>query len=241
MRDSSPLQERDHRPPRLRDGPDGAFVCGMATSLPEVPAGSRRRPGALAVLLLAFAVACGGYRPPPDTSVERGWTQTGIASWYGPGFHGRPTASGETFDMDALTAAHRTLPLGTRIEVTVEATGRRTELRVNDRGPFVDDRVLDVSRAAARRLGFLQAGTARVHIRVLRPPRDCFEVQVGSFSEEENARALRSRLRGRGEPARLEAGPDDFVRVVAGPYASDDRARRTRDRYGGSVRSCPAE
>ena len=118
---------------RSDDGPDGA---------------DRSRLGVLTTLLLAFAAACGGYRPPPDlpppqTTVETGWTQTGVASWYGPGFDGRPTASGEIFDMDAMTAAHQTLPLGTRVEVTVLETGRRTEVRVNDRGPFVDDRVLN--------------------------------------------------------------------------------------------------
>lgn len=214
--------------PRPDDGSDGAL---------------RRRLGVLTTLLLAFTAACGGYRPPPElppprTTVEPGWTQTGVASWYGPGFDGRPTASGETFDMDAMTAAHRTLPLGTRIEVTVLATGRRTEVRVNDRGPFVDDRVLDVSRAAARRLGFLQDGTARVRLRVVEGPADCFEVQVGSFADASNARDLRGRLRDRGEPGRLEDGPDDFVRVVAGPYASEERARHVRERFGGNVRSC---
>ncbi len=203
-----------------------------------VPA--RRRVGVPAILAVAFVAACGGYgyQPTPRTTVDPGWTQTGVASWYGPGFHGRPTASGEAFDMDAMTAAHRTLPLGTRVEVTVLATGRRTRVRVNDRGPFVDDRVLDVSRAAARRLGFLQDGTARVRIRVVEPPEDCFEVQLGSFAEPGNAEDLRGRLRERGEPARLEEGPDDFVRVVAGPYASEDRARQVRDGYGGDVRAC---
>ena len=69
-------------------------------------------------------------------------------------------------------------------------------------------------------------------------PSDCFEVQVGSFGEGSNARELRGRLRERGEPTRLEDGPDDFVRVVAGPYASEDRARQVRERFGGDVRSC---
>lgn len=210
--------------------------CG----LPPRGVAVRRRLGVPATLAVAFAAACGGYgyHPAPQTEVDPGWSQTGVASWYGPGFHGRQTASGEVFDMDAMTAAHPTLPLGTRIEVTVLATGRRTRVRVNDRGPFVDDRVLDVSRAAARRLGFLQDGTARVRIRVVERPEDCFEVQLGSFAEPDNAEDLRSRLRERGEPARLEEGPDDFVRVVAGPYASEARARQVRDGYGGDVRAC---
>lgn len=222
-----------------------ALSCHPVTTFPRDGTGdvSRRRPGVPTALLLALATACGGYgyHPTPQTTVDPGWTQTGMASWYGPGFDGRPTASGEIFDMDAMTAAHRTLPLGTRIEITVLATGRRTEVRVNDRGPFVDDRMLDVSRAAARRLGFLQDGTARVRIRVVEAPSDCFEVQVGSFAEAGNARDLRVRLRERGEPARVEEGPDGFLRVVAGPYASDDRARTVQDRHGGSVRSCRRE
>ena len=79
--------------------------------------------------------------------------QEGIASWYGPGFHGRPTASGERFNTNALTAAHRTLPLGSRVLVTNRQTGRSVVVRINDRGPFVAGRVIDLSRAAARAIG----------------------------------------------------------------------------------------
>jgi rare lipoprotein A len=96
--------------------------------------------------------------------------QTGLASWYGTFHHGRPTASGERFDMHALTAAHRTLPLGSRIEVTNLENNRTIELRVNDRGPYVGNRILDLSRAAAHRLGALGAGVVRVHVRVLDTP-----------------------------------------------------------------------
>lgn len=79
--------------------------------------------------------------------------QEGIASWYGPGFHGRPTASGERFNANALTAAHRTLPLGSRVLVTNRHTGRSVVVRVNDRGPFIAGRIIDLSRAAARAIG----------------------------------------------------------------------------------------
>lgn len=167
-----------------------------------------------------------------------GWTQAGVASWYGPGFHGQATASGETYDQEGMTAAHRTLPLGTRIRVTVRATGRTLELTVNDRGPFVEGRILDVSRAAARRLGFLNRGTARIHLEVLEVPDRCRGVQVGSFGIRRNAVRLRDRLRGAGEPARLEEGPDGHTRVVAGPYRSAEEARRVRERWGGTVRPC---
>jgi len=94
-------------------------------------------------------------------------TQVGTASWYGPGFHGRRTSSGERFDMNAATAAHRTLPLGTRVRVTNLRNGRSAIVRINDRGPFVRGRIIDVSRGVARRLGFHRSGTVPVKIEVL--------------------------------------------------------------------------
>lgn len=95
--------------------------------------------------------------------------ETGIASWYGPGFDGKPTASGEIFDENALTGAHPTLPLPSLVEVTNLENGRKLVIRINDRGPFVDGRVIDVSREAARRLDFEQAGKTRVAVRYIGP------------------------------------------------------------------------
>ena len=95
---------------------------------------------------------------------------TGMASWYGKAHHGRPTASGETYDMHALTAAHRSLPLGTRVLVTNVQNGRSVEVRINDRGPFVRGRILDLSYAAARELGSLSDGAFRVKLRALEEP-----------------------------------------------------------------------
>lgn len=100
-------------------------------------------------------------------------TQVGVASWYGAEFQGLPTASGPPFNMNAMTCAHRLLPLGTRVRVTDLVTFRSLVLRVNDRGPYVDGRVLDVSRAAAKYLGFLGAGLAPVRIEVVSYPRNC--------------------------------------------------------------------
>jgi rare lipoprotein A len=94
-------------------------------------------------------------------------TLAGLASYYGPGFHGRPTASGEIFNMHALVAAHRTLPLGTVARVTNLANGRSVVLRITDRGPYVRGRILDVSKGAARVLGFIRKGMTRVRIDVL--------------------------------------------------------------------------
>jgi rare lipoprotein A len=105
------------------------------------------------------------YVPTP----EPGYAQTGTASWYGPTFHGQRTASGETFDQDALTAAHPTLPIPSLVQVTNLENGREVIVRVNDRGPFVGERLIDLSRGAARALGFEQAGHAQVHVRYLGP------------------------------------------------------------------------
>jgi rare lipoprotein A (peptidoglycan hydrolase) len=101
---------------------------------------------------------------PPLAAPRPAYRQVGVASWYGPGFHGRPTASGERFDQNRLTAAHRSLPLGSRVTVTRLDTGRSIEVEINDRGPYVRGRVLDLSRAAAARLGMVDAGVARVRI-----------------------------------------------------------------------------
>lgn len=99
----------------------------------------------------------------------KGYAETGIASWYGSKFHGRRTSSGESYDMYQMTAAHKTLPLPTFVEVTNMANGRRAVLKVNDRGPFHDNRVIDLSYAAARKLGVYPAGTAMVTVRAIEP------------------------------------------------------------------------
>ena len=101
------------------------------------------------------------------TVVGVGETATGIASWYGPGFHGKKTSNGETYNQNAFTAAHKTLPMNTILSVTNLDNGRKTTVRINDRGPFVDNRIIDVSKAAATRLDMLQSGTAPVKLEVI--------------------------------------------------------------------------
>ena len=103
------------------------------------------------------------------TAQEAAVTQTiqGAASWYGPGFHGRRTANGETFDMNALTAAHPSLPFGTQARVTNEANGESVVVRINDRGPYAGGRAIDLSREAAEDIGLIQAGVGQVTIEVL--------------------------------------------------------------------------
>lgn len=109
-----------------------------------------------------------GQRYYPMSSATE-YRAVGLASWYGPGFDGRPTSSGERFDRNAMTAAHRTLPLGTVVEVTNLGNGRSVVVRINDRGPFADPdrRIIDLSWAAARELGIVEPGTAEVQVRAL--------------------------------------------------------------------------
>jgi rare lipoprotein A len=126
--------------------------------------------------------------------------EVGVASWYGEEFHGRPTSSREVFDMNDMTAAHRTLPFGTYVMVTNLDNGRSVVVRINDRGPFVRGRIIDLSYAAARVLGLIGPGTARVRLETMRAVREPAAkpaeiwLQVGAFSIQENAYALKRRL-----------------------------------------------
>jgi rare lipoprotein A len=123
---------------------------------------------ALGWIVLVVVAACGTARPVPT---ERGTVQRGQASWYGERHHGRKTASGERFDMNDLTAAHRTLPMGSQVRVTNQRNGRTVEVRINDRGPYSRGRIIDLSRAAARVIGMIQAGVVPVTVEVLSIPR----------------------------------------------------------------------
>jgi rare lipoprotein A len=134
-----------------------------------------------------------------------GMVQYGVASWYGKKFHGNPTASGEIYDMYHLTAAHKTLPLGTYVMVTNLENSRSVEVKINDRGPFVKGRIIDLSYAAARSVDMVEKGTARVRVAVLkRRPLIMsskekllgrgFTIQVGAFSDKDNAVKLNNAL-----------------------------------------------
>jgi len=120
------------------------------------------------VLLLALGACATPHHWPPVEAPGPGTRQEGIASWYGPGYHGKTTASGERFDQDALTAAHPSWSFGTRVKVTFLATGRSVVVRVNDRFPGTKGRIIDLSRGAARRIGLIGPGTGRVRLEVVR-------------------------------------------------------------------------
>ncbi|MGH7379857.1 MAG: septal ring lytic transglycosylase RlpA family protein [Candidatus Methylomirabilales bacterium] len=134
----------------------GTLIFG-ACATPPVPEGRPPAPG--------------GEPPPALPSVARPEAaEVGLASWYGRGDHGKRTANGEPFDMEAFTAAHRSLPFGTWVRVTHLATRRTVMVRINDRGPWVEGRVIDLSRRAAQALGILWDGVARVRLEVVRSP-----------------------------------------------------------------------
>jgi rare lipoprotein A len=143
-----------------------------------------------------MVAACSRLPRAPGPGIE-----TGLASWYGQEFHGRPTSSREIYDMNDMTAAHKTLPLGTYVMVTNLGNDRSAVVRINDRGPFVRGRIIDLSYAAARVLGVVGPGTARVRLEILRgfkapddPGRSTVWIQVGAFSVQENAYAIKRRL-----------------------------------------------
>lgn len=141
--------------------------------------------------------------PAPKSAVI-GSTETGVASWYGVPYHGRRSASGEIFDMEKLTAAHRDLPFQTWVEVTNLSNGKQVDVRITDRGPFVRGRIIDVSMAAARELDMVRAGVVKVRLKVIVPPANPlgipqtsangYAVQAGAFSDPSRAEAFRESL-----------------------------------------------
>jgi peptidoglycan lytic transglycosylase len=170
----------------------------------------------------------------------RGYVEQGVASWYGKQFHGRRTASGEIYDMHAMTAAHKSLPIPTDVEVTNLSNGKKVIVRVNDRGPFVGQRILDLSYAAARALDLDRVGTGRVRVRALgrsslatkqvaskRPS----VVQVGAYRQRANAERMRRRLEAAGfDDIRLSddvVGGKRLVCVRLGPVAGEEFHHRT--------------
>jgi rare lipoprotein A len=155
------------------------------------------------IFLFCFVLGCSV--PPAKVRVpspEIGLSQIGIASWYGPGFHGKTTASGIIYDQNEFTAAHQTLPLGTRVLVTNLENASTTEVTINDRGPFAKERIIDLSHAAAQAIGIIGPGTALVRLDVVENPARIrsirssldYTLQLGSFAQLENARQLRDRL-----------------------------------------------
>ena len=150
---------------------------------------------------LLVSAACAKKKPiRTPVTPSLGSVEQGAASWYGYPYHGRRTASGEVYDMEQLTAAHRTLPFGVWVEVLNLSNDRTVQVRINDRGPFVDGRIVDLSRAAAREIEMIGPGIAQVRLVVIAPPAavpeaELYAVQVGAFLNRDNAERLSMSLR----------------------------------------------
>lgn len=168
------------------------------------------------------------------------YREDGVASWYGPDFHGKQTANGERYDMHGMTAAHKILPFNTQLRVTHLGNGKQITVRVNDRGPFVSDRIIDLTKSGATQLGMIGTGTARVRIETIGGVKGMqdngditgsFYVQVGAFKVKDNANKLAARLRQRGLGSR--SGYAELIsmwRVQVGPYPSLFQAQQARER-----------
>ncbi len=186
----------------------------------------------------------------------QGFRERGTASWYGRDFHGRRTSNGEVYDMYAVSAAHKTLPMGSRVVVTHLHTGRQVTVRINDRGPFVGDRIIDLSYGAARELGMVETGLAEVEIAVVSSPAlrssvsavgkpssaVSYAIQIAAFSVADNAARLADQMRSRYGQSQVAAATVDgreVHRVRVGRFTSVESAERAVERlraegYGGS-------
>lgn len=180
-------------------------------------------------------------RNKPDTaSAAIGYLEEGNASWYGEPFHGRRASNGEIYDMYKLTAAHRTLPFETMVRVTNLNNGKSTVVRITDRGPFVENRIIDLSLAAARQIDSVGPGVVPVRVEILSPGVDptggFFTVQVGAFREHANAERLRDRLSASYSPIFIQQydSPDGVLyRVRVGKISGEDAARQFSEQLRG--------
>jgi len=173
-----------------------------------------------------------GIAPVPAT----GYSEAGIASWYGHPYHGRPAADGEIYDMEQMVAAHRTLPFDTWVRVYDLDNNKNVEVRIIDRGPFIDGRIIDLSHAAAQAIALIGPGIANVRLEVIHTPANVppavFAVQIGAFRDPQIAERLRSQMAARYGTARLVERPEKpgVWRVMVGAEPTPDAARALSSR-----------
>jgi rare lipoprotein A len=185
-----------------------------------------------ALLFLVLVSGCAKKKKVVTPKAPRiGQKENGIASWYGIPYHGRHSANGEIYDMEQLTAAHRTFPFDTWVRVHDLDNGKKTDVRITDRGPFVRGRIIDLSKAAAREIDMLGPGLAKVRIEVIRPPQrvialNNFGVQVGAYQDKRNAERIRKTMEKKYGSARMiqREGAQTVWRVVVGSVASEEAA-----------------
>ena len=194
-------------------------------------------------LLVLLSTSCATV-PTKSQDFALGYRQGGFASWYGPGFHGRKTSSGEVFNMHGFTAAHRTLPFGTLLKVRNRENGRWVQVKVNDRGPFIKGRILDLSYGAAKALDMIGTGTAFVEIHAIGREEDYvrqerekgiqgYTVQVGAFVQEGNALKLKAQLEKDYRPVYIviaERADQRYYRVRVGRLQTQELADRLASR-----------
>jgi rare lipoprotein A len=216
------------------------FLTGCAARQPVVS----RQPSAVQPSATPPEVAQGEGNAPAGTPGARpgGPVEEGNASWYGAPFHGRQASNGEIYDMYKLTAAHRTLPFNTVVRVTNLGNGKSTVVRITDRGPFVENRIIDLSYAAAREIESIGPGVVPVRLEILSaidPTAGFFTVQIGAFRDRANAERLRTRLGLSYSPILIQEfdSPNgSYYRVRVGKVSGEDAAQQLgeqlRDREG---------
>lgn len=236
-----------------------ASIAATLSLLAACAGGARPDSGVAFVVNDPAPIASGTMRPYEvrgrryEPAEQPGYDETGRASWYGDQFQGRPTASGERFDMHGLTAAHKTLPLPGLVEVTNLANGRRLVVRINDRGPFTEGRIIDLSRGSAEALGMLGQGVGDVRVRYLgRAPRlgdgaprqyaanapsaaapkpverAAYWIQAGAFADRGAAFDVADRLGDRATVEALGGGGRSAWRVLIGPWPDPNAAEQAR-------------
>jgi rare lipoprotein A len=175
-------------------------------------------------------------RPESNPAPSTGYQETGLASWYGHPYHGRPAANGEIYDMEKMVGAHRTLPFDTWVRVYDLDNDKSVEVRIIDRGPFVDGRIIDLSHAAAEAIAMIGPGTARVRMEVIRVPEGVpaavYVVQVGAFQNRSTAERIRSEMEARYGRARVMERKENpgVWRVLVGHESSLEGANALRAR-----------
>ncbi len=222
------------------------FLSGCAhkkytRQIPSPPA-SPASPATVAAASRAAATSTSTPAAAPGTAPvtapvpAAGYIEAGVASWYGHPYHGRPAADGEIYDMEQLVAAHRTLPFDTWVRVYDLDNNKNVEVRIIDRGPFVDGRIIDLSHAAAQAISLIGPGIANVRLEVIRTPANVppavFAVQIGAFRDPQSAERVRVQMAARYGAARLVERPENpgVWRVMVGAEASPDAARALSSR-----------
>jgi rare lipoprotein A len=208
------------------------------TSAPAPPPSASGQPSST-VPSAGAPPASAASGPPPavenQPAIPGQYVENGVASWYGVPFDGRRTSNGEIYDMHQMTAAHRTLPFGAIVRVTNLSNGKQVEVRINDRGPFVANRVIDLSLSAAKAIDMWGPGTAQVRLEIVGGPNQqggFFGVQVGAFRDQGNAERLRGQLDSSYPPAIVvpyDSPTGMFYRVRVGRLPTEDAAQHLAD------------